>query len=175
LLVVVLVPAAAFIAVKLLSGPVSTGTGEQPTAPVITAEPTTQPTEPATETPGETLTPPPEEPPTTEPVPGEMTNFAIPITVMNDVSDAYEGTRDQLAARTVAQLTTAGFTAASASGEHVENGRATSKVYYGSAEASGTAEAVADTIGISAGQVEMDAVRAASAIVVSLGDDFREP
>ena len=172
LLVVVLVPAAAIVAVKLLSAPSTPGSEVQNTVspPAVTQptdQPTVQPTEPTTEPTDQTPT---EEPPTEEPP--AVIDFGINLTVMNDVSNAFPGTRNQLAARTAARLITAGFTEATASTNHVQNERPTSHVYYGSPEDRATAEAVAEAVSIAS--VQEDAEVATEGIVVSLGDDFRE-
>ena len=171
LLVVILVPAAAIVAVKFLSAPSNQGTnGQNTTSPPAVTQPTDQPTEQPTETTIEPTIEPTEEPPTVEPT--LPVDYGTTVTVMNDVSNAFPGTRNQLAARTAARLITAGFTEATASTNHVQNERPTSQVYFGSPEDKATAEAVAEAVGIVS--VQEDAEVAATGIVVSLGDDFRE-
>ena len=157
LLVIVLVPAVAIAAVKLLANSDNTTTPpatQAPASPTPTPEPT------------------PTEEPTPEP---QLTpDFAAVVTVMNDVSGRYTGTKNGLAGRAAQKLAGEGWTNAASSTDHVNNNRETSQVYYSGAEAQVTAEAVAAALGIAAVTEDGAVATAERGIVVSLGDDFRE-
>ncbi|MCL2802935.1 MAG: LytR C-terminal domain-containing protein [Micrococcales bacterium] len=168
LLVIVLVPAVAIAAVKLLANSDNTTTPPATQAP---ASPTPTPEPTPTEAP-----PTPEPTPTEEPTPEpQLTpDFAAVVTVMNDVSGRYTGTKNGLAGRAAQKLAGEGWTNAASSTDHVNNNRETSQVYYSGAEAQVTAEAVAAALGIAAVTEDGAVATAERGIVVSLGDDFRE-
>ncbi|MCL1898431.1 MAG: LytR C-terminal domain-containing protein [Micrococcales bacterium] len=182
LLVVVLVPAVAFAAVKVLASSSSPPAAE-PTSTVAPTDATTD--QPPAQTPAETIPeqteepvtqpqPAPEPEPEPEPEPPAEPDFAMKVTVYNDTSDDFAGNQLGLARRAADLLTSLGFTQADISQDHIiQDGRPDSMIYYPSPEAAATADAVAQAVGITAPPIE-DPQTAPDGIVVSLGDDFTE-
>jgi len=187
LLVVVLVPLVAFVAVKFLANSANLSQDESPVVTSAPADPTNspgtdaspaQPTAPPTTEPTAEPTDPVVVDPTADPNPDPVpqppvvVDFAMNITVYNDTSDSFTGTRQDLAARTVTKLAAAGFSQADRSQDNIQANRANSLIYYPSADAAATADAIAQALGITA--LIEDPQIATGGIVVSLGDDFTE-